>query len=191
MEGDRGMNLLSVFGEFFTWLGSLFPRWELVRSNEASVVFGRGGEKVRRGPQIFWWWPCVSDVETVPVVRQVIDLPPQTLMTRDSQTVIAGGVVVYSITDVRKFLVENHDADESAAEVAGAALRDAIVGRDLQEIQANNRQTTDNALTRAARDHLAEFGVEVERMRLTNFSTAQIINYVGATPLALANDEED
>ena len=152
-------------------------------------MFHRKGERILKGPRIYWWLPCISDSEIVPVRRQVIDLAPQPLTTKDGRSVIAGAVVVYDIQDVRKFLVENTDAAESLAEVAGAALRDAIVSRTLDEIQKNDRKTTDNALTKAAKDHLAEFGVRIERMRLTDFAPAQIINVIG-TPMFGAPAEE-
>lgn len=183
------MNLFSVLGDLVNWLGSLLPRWGLVRSTEAGVVFHRKGQRILKGPRLFWWLPCISEVEIVPVVRQVIDLIPQTLMTKEGKSVIAGAIVVYAVADVHKYLVENHDAERSLAEVANAALREAIVSKTLAEIQENDRKTMDNALTRAAKDHLAEFGVEIERMRLTDFSTAQIVNYVGA-PLGMPPQEE-
>lgn len=185
------MDLLSVFGEFFHFLGTLFPRWHLIRSTEGGVVFRRNGERIVNGPRLIWWLPCVSDLETVPIVRQVIDLEPQTLMTKDDVQVVASGVVVYDIDDVRKYLVENYDAELSLAEVASAALREVIVGARLEEIQRNTRKTMDNALTKAAKEHLAEFGVRVERMRLTDFSKAMVVNYVGAGAGGYVPSEEE
>lgn len=185
------MDLFSALGDLLHWLGNLLPRWQLLRSTEAGVRFGRRGNVLLKGPRIVWWLPCVQDLETVPVARQVIDLEPQTLMTSDNQTIIAGGVIVYTITDLEKYLVENYDAESSIEEVACAALRDAIVTKELGEIQKNNRKTVDNDLTRQAKDHLEEFGIEVERMRLTNFSTAKIINHVGAMPMATDFDDEE
>ena len=180
-----------MLGEFVHWLGTLLPRWGLVRSTHGGVVFHRKGERILKGPCIYWWLPCISDSEIVPVRRQVIDLAPQTLTTKDGTPVIAGAVVVYDIQDVRKFLVENTDALESMTEVAGAALRDAVTARTLDEIQKNDRKTTDNALTKSAKDHLAEFGVRIERMRLTDFAPAQIINYVGAPMIGAPAEETE
>lgn len=184
------MDVFTALGEGLHWIVSLLPRWQLLRSTEAAVRFGRTGNKTFKGPKLIWWLPCLQDLEIVPVVRQVIDLEPQTLMTADEQTVIAGGVVVYRITDVEKYLVENWDAEQSIQEVACAALREAIVGKKVPEIQENDRKKVDNDLTRKAKDHLEEFGADVERMRLTSFSKAQIINYVGATPLVPQEHEE-
>ncbi len=154
-------------------------------------MFSRKKDRVFRGPRIIWWLPCVSDLEIITVVRQVVDLEPQTLMTKDGKPVVAGAVVVYTIEDVSRYLIENHDAERSVAEVAGAALRESIVVRPLAEIQENERKKVDNALTRTAGDHLAEFGILVERMRLTDFSTAQIMNYVGVAPFAPYTETED
>lgn len=184
------MDVFAVLGDFLQWVGSLLPRWKLICTTEGAVVFRRRGEKIVRGPKIVWWIPCVSDLEVIPIVRQVIDLHPQTLTTKDSHPVIAGAVVVYDVQDVRKFLVENFDAEQSIAEVAGAALRETIVDKTFDEIQDNPRKTTDNALSRAASDHLSEYGVRVERMRLTDFAKARIINFVGLAPSFSSTHQE-
>ena len=200
------MGLFEVLGEFVNWLGTLLPRWALIRSTQGAVVFHRKGERIIRGPKIIWWLPCMSDLEIIPVKRQVIDLPPQTLMTKNVEadeaagivaqkgvSVIAGAVVVYDVEDVGKYLVDNHDADQSLVEVAGAAVRDAIVCKTLDEIQeTDGRKKIDGRLTSHAQETLKVFGVRIERMRLTDFSTAQIINYVGALiPGVLQEETED
>ncbi|CAK9074188.1 Band 7 protein CG42540 [Durusdinium trenchii] len=170
----ENMDLFGALGSLLEWMGSLLPRWALVRSTEGAVVFHRKGERVISGPKIVWWLPCVSDMELCEVNRQTVELAPQTLMTKDGKTVIAGGVVVFKVVDVRVFLVDNYDATDALAEVAAFALRDAIVGKTMEEIQeTDGRKKIDGRLTSFAQEALGIFGIEVEYMRLTDFSTAR------------------
>src|SRR5687767_7625993 len=114
------------------WLGAWFPRWVIVRRREKLVKFRPGSPvlvyepKAGRASRIVFYWPAFTEVLPVFVGRQTLSLPPQTLTTKDGASVVATGVVVFTIEDVERYLVENWDSDEAIAEVAGAALRKAI-----------------------------------------------------------------
>ena len=169
---------LGWIGELFSWFGSFVPRWLIVRSTEAGVKFRWGKHVHVLTPGIRWYWPAFTDVETETVVRQTLNLDAQTLMTADDKTVVASGVIVFKITDIIKFLVDNFDADEAIAEVAGSALRKFVISKTVEEIQ-KGRADVDNSLTREAQKLLKDFGIEVEYARLVSFSTARVINLVG------------
>lgn len=171
---------------------SFFPHLIIVQKTEAGVKFVRGKHVKVLKPGLRWYWPLVTNKEVVPIVRQVINLRCQTLMTKDGKTVIASAVIIYRVSDVEAFLVENHDADEAIAEVAVAALRDAIVEETLEELQRNNRKKIDNRLTRQGKDMLQPFGVDVEAVRLTSFAPAATYSVIGGTTiLPIASEEDD
>lgn len=182
----------SWIGELIDFLVSFLPTWVIIRKNEKAVKFpgGRGCKVLE--PGVRWYWPAFTEVEgPIPVVRQVMNTSTLTLLTRDGREVIAEGVAVYTIEDVESYLVDTHDADQAIEEMVSAAIRDVITSKDLSEIQANSRKTTDNALTREARELVQDFGVEIEYVRLTNFSTAKALNCIGAAPMLDYEDEDE
>ena len=183
--------MLDAISNFLISFANLFPRILVVKANEKGVRFRRGKITKVIFPGVSWYWPLVTEIEIVPIVRQTLNLAAQTLMTKDGKCVIAAGVIVYSITDVIKYIVDNYDAEESIAEIASAALRDVIVEKSLDDIQTNSRNTTDKALSKCCKDALAIFGVSVEYARLTDFATARIINLVGATPVLPSVSEDE
>jgi len=175
------MDVMTVLGEIIRYLGEWIPRPRIVRLTDAGIRFwfGKWASVVRPGWRLEW--PAFMELEVVPVVRQVTQLVPQTLFTKDSRPVIAGAVIVWSIEDVRKYLVENYEAEDSVTEVAGYAVRDAIVGKTLEQIQeTDGRRGIDRALLAEASKALVKFGVKVEIMRLTDFAPARVLNLVGA-----------
>ena len=108
----------------FAWISdfvnlfiSFFPHLIIVKKIESGVKFVRGKHVKILKPGLRWYWPLVTEQEVVVVVRQVTNLAPQTLMTKDGKTVIASAVVVYRVSNIEAFLVENHDADEAIGEV--------------------------------------------------------------------------
>ena len=129
------MELLASFNQFIQLLVSFIPRFTVVRKTDRGVKFVRGKKVKVLEPGLRWYWPLVTEIEVVNVQRQVLKLPVQTLYTSDEKTVIAGGVVVYSIEDIYKYLVENYDAEDSIAEVAAACLRDIVISKTVKEIQ--------------------------------------------------------
>lgn len=175
------MDLFTVFGEAIRYLGEWIPRPRIVRLTDGGIRFwfGKWASEVRPGWRLEW--PALMELDIVTVVRQVTQLSPQTLFTRDSKPVIAAVSIVWSIVDVRKYLVENFEAEDSISEVAGYAVRDAIVGKTLEQIQeTDGRKGIDRALLTEASKALDKFGVKVETMRLTDFAPARVLNLVGA-----------
>lgn len=178
---------LGWFGEIMRWVGNLLPRWAIVRATEKLVKFKRGHLVQVSDPGIRWYWPAFTDVEQITVVRQTLNLSPQTLMTADGDTVIASGVIVFTIENVVKYLVDNYDADEAIAEVASAALRKVIISKTIEDIQ-RGRADIDNALSRETQKLMEDFGILIVYMRLVNFSKAKVFNFVttGGPPVDLA-----
>lgn len=169
---------LGWFGAIFEWFGQFFPRWTLVRATEGAVKFLPGGKVKVYDAQIVWYWPVTTEVETIAVVRQVMDTQPQTLMTKDDVPVYVAGIVIYDITDLHAFAVENYDANHNIDDIAQTAIRKAIVNRTFAQIQ-EARADVDNVLTREAQKALTEFGVNVQACRLTDFSKTRVSNIVG------------
>lgn len=175
-----GLDWLNTFAH---WIASWVPRWHLVRKREKLVKF-RPFSKVLvyeprpgRALRVVFYWPAFTEVLPVFVGRQTLSLPPQTLTTKDGVPVVATGVVVFTIEDVERYLVENWDSDEAIAEVAGAALRKAIISKTFEEIQAG-RADIDNAISREVTKLVDPFGVKVEYARLVSFAKARVLNLV-------------
>lgn len=168
---------LGWIGELVRAMASVVPRLVLVRKTEQAVKFVRGNAKVV-GPGLHVWWPVTTEVDVQPVVRQVMELPPQTLLTTDGVSVAVGGVVIYSITNLYAYLVENYDASESLNEAAQAGIRNAVVSMSLEDLQ-ETRVKLDKKLTRAVGRAVQDFGVDVEAARLTTLAPANVLSLVG------------
>ena len=165
-------------GQIAEWFGNFIPTWELVRATENAVKFLPGGKTKVLGPGIHWYWPVTTEMETVAVVRQVLDTQPQTIMTQDHEPVYVSGLVVYTISNLHAYMVENYDAADNLDDIVQTAIRKTIVNRDFLTIQ-KARADVDNRLTSDVQKALEPFGIEVEAARITDFSRARVTNMVG------------
>ena len=181
--------MFETIADIIRSIGKIIPRLVLVKKTEKGIKFTMTGKTKKVSPGLILYWPIITHLEVVAIVRQTLNLPCLTLMTKNEEPVVASGVIVYNIIDVEKYLVENFDAEVSISEVGSAALRDVIITRTLQEVQQNNRNSIENALLKEAKLAFETFGIQVEYVRLTDYSKAKILNIVtpGATnrhPLA-------
>ncbi|MCI0673398.1 MAG: SPFH domain-containing protein [Myxococcaceae bacterium] len=178
---------LGWLGELAGWFAQWVPRLMHVRATEAGVRFIRGKAPRPLPPGLHLYWPITTEVESIATVRQVMALDSQVAVTRDGHTVVAGGLVVYRIVDAVKFLAENYDAHDSVKDVAQAAVRQAVLAKEFQELRAG-RAAVENKLTAEVQKVLVDFGVEVEYVRLADLAGAQVLclyngGRVGGSPL--------
>lgn len=175
---------LGWVGDLARYLAQLLPRWVHVAETEQAVMFRRGGHVLRR-PGVHFYWPLWTQVTVHPVVRQVVAVPPQGLVTLDERAVVVDAVLTFSICDLERFLVDNYDAEESLGDVAQAAVRRAVCSQSFPAIQEARAQL-DKVLTREATKVMRPFGVEVEVLRLRTFVPAAAAHLLHSGLLAAA-----
>lgn len=185
------MSPWEVLGTILQTLLKFVPRVWWCPTYVAGVMFVRGKHIVPFGAGRVVWFPLRTSMLTCPVVRQVLDIDPQTVTTQDGKSVIVAGVATYHISDHVTYLTENYETEHSLDEAIAASLREVIVDKTWEEVQANNRKTTDRALTKEAGAVLAEFGVTVERVRLTSLAQAKVINIIGDSLNVVPDEDEE
>lgn len=183
------MALLDSISSVVQTFMNLLPRVYFMPAYEGGVLFIRGKKikQIKAGP--VFYWPIMTTIETCPVTRQVLPISAQTCSTLDGKTIVLAGVLTYKVIDVVKFLVENYEADESVQEVVSSVLRDVVSERDWESLQANNRNTVDNALTRKSSLMLDSYGCEVEKLRITSLAPAKVYQVFGHSPLTSYSED--
>ena len=78
--------------EITSWLVQIVPRMTIIRVTHRGVKFLRGGKLKLVEPGLCWYWPLVTELDIIPVVRQPITTPTQRLVTRDGKRVIAAAL---------------------------------------------------------------------------------------------------
>ena len=184
------MSPFEILGQLMSTVLKFVPRLWWCPAYVGGVLFVRGTRILPFGGGLVFWFPLWTTMLTCPVVRQVMDIEAQTMTTKDGKSVIVAGVVAYCISDHRKYLTENYQAEHSVEEAVAACLREVIVDRTWAEAHNNDRNTTDNALTREAGKLLEAFGITVERVRLTSMAQAKVINIVGGAVGVVPDEEE-
>lgn len=159
------------------------PRWDLCEPTHAGVRFRaiKGGvETSAIRPGFYWWWPVTTRTYIVPVVRQSVNLPAQSLETSDGVTLLVSTVMVYEIRDVEKALTQNYDLDDTIGEVAAAAAVDLVVEATHDDFRTDMVSGDLNKRLRdSARRLLKKYGVHVHEARFTDAATHICVRIAG------------
>lgn len=187
--------LFSLVYEVVHWaIQWMFPHMTMIEATDQGVKVS--GKRVKvLDPGRHWYHRRLSTVYTANVKRQTHALEDQLLTTGDGKRVRVGGVLVYSITDIEKWLIENEDSADAVEEMAAHALREVVISASFDEMQKARERKRDE-LTRSAQEMLGMFGVRVEYLRLTSFAEtdAKDLHHSGSLdsgPAAATSDEDE
>lgn len=179
----------------FAWLGqvieallSFIPRLILVRATHQGVKWKYGKRAIRLNPGLHFYWPLVSDYELIVTARQTLNLPTQSLMTKDRKQVVVGSVIVFRIKDAVEAIGErNWDVDSTLRDITQAAVVEVVASSTLDELLTGIAQGDSDLikkLTETVRKELRQFGVYIGQAKFSDFSTSKVFNIMGGNLLA-------
>lgn len=184
----------------FAWLGDLLERLTAVIPRLLHVICTHGGVMFTRAkvrelkPGMYIYWPIWSRYELYPITRQTLNLPPQFLLCRCSNTVLASVTVVFRIRNITKALVQTYDLEDTIRDCAQGAVRRVLATLSISDIQTSQTEI-DKDLRVELRKVLGEpFGIWCEEAFLSDFSPSTVYRIVGDStqllPQVINDDEE-
>lgn len=164
-------NLFCWIPWFVRWCISWLPSRGRLHAFEGGVKVS--GEKIKVLKfGTFWFLPRWSEVYVDNVKRKVIDLPKQVLTTKDRKRVRVGGVFVYHIRDIEKWIVENENPEEGVQVEAERVLREWVKKHSFDQVQnyKSERREEDHLTCMAQKELGADFGVWVRQLAFKDFA---------------------
>ena len=107
---------------------------KIVRQYERAVIFRLGKLLGEKGPGIFMILPFVDRLVKVDLRVREIDVPKQTIVSKDNVSIDVDAVVYYKVTDSCKAVVEVEDYEAATALLAQTTLRDVLGQNELDVI---------------------------------------------------------
>jgi len=151
-------------------------------SPEDRGVLLRGGKYLRTlGPGMYWHWPIIDEVRTVTVVEQAVDLPEQSVTTKDYFTLLVGGTIRYEISDARIALLNVQDYDETLQVIAMGSLLSYIA--HLKRASILLPEEVEREILDDLQNEAEQIGLNVVEFRLTNSCDHRVIRVVGEPPV--------
>lgn len=165
---------LAIFTKPIWWALDWVPQLARLHCYDGGVRVSGDRIKVLK-PGFYWYVPNVHEVLTDNIVRKVRALEAQTLTTSDRKRVRVGAVLVFRVVDVERWIVHNENPDVSVLVEAERAVRSYVEARYFRAIVDDPKDLT--ALGIEVLEN--SFGIEVERLTITNFAEVEAIDHSG------------
>jgi len=179
-------------GHIAGWIERFIPHWDLLDPTDGGVKFSRKKRITLLEPgEIYWYWPIMTNVYTIETKRQTLTIT-QRLTTKDEYTVMVTTVIVFTVDDVMKALVETRDFEDTIGEVGEKLVVKPITSRDFGDTLLRLSESNDlnNEVKRIARSTLGEFGVNVIDGYVSNFAVTEVFSHDGDGIVFGSGDEE-
>ena len=160
------------------WVGSFFPRIKVVRSTHKGVRFKWGKNPILINPGICVYWPIVTNITLIPVVRQTTQLQPQVLTTADGKTVAVSAVFVYRISNPFLAITETDNIYGAADDIAQTALAEVITLNRQKEL-FSTKHCVEIQLEELLRKRLGPLGLELDYASIIEVGSTFVLRNIG------------
>lgn len=170
----------------FAWLGDIFetilkflPHLRIVKLTQGGLKMRRGCEVTVLTPGLWWYWPLITTIDIVTTVRDTIDLNGQTFTTKDGRSVLASGMVMYTVSDVQKLLTTAPDYTNTICDVSMNCIHDVMIQYAWEDLRSGiNDGSIGKELKKAAQKELRFFGVEIISLGLKDLAPVRVLKVV-------------
>jgi regulator of protease activity HflC (stomatin/prohibitin superfamily) len=161
-----GIVLGSIAGVIVVGGITLRSALRVVTEYERAVVFRLGHiRESAKGPGVITKIPFVDRLVKVTLRVEVVDIPPQAVITADNVTVQVDAVVYFQVVDPVRAIIGVENFRFASQRVAQTALRSIIGRHELDDILAH-RDDVNNELRAAIGTSTHNWGVEVRKVEI-------------------------
>lgn len=150
----------------------IFPRFNSVFPNEGGVFLRMGRYKRTLEPGLYFCLPIIDEVQKLDVTPQVINLPNQSITTKDSRTLAVSGAVEYSIYDPKKALLQVQNFDASLQNLSMGIIANYVKQRSYQDcikIDGLEQEVIDRI-----KDRAGDWGLKVTKFWITDLAEHRV-----------------
>jgi regulator of protease activity HflC (stomatin/prohibitin superfamily) len=161
------MNVLVVLIAALTVIGIAFliGAVKIVRPYQRGLVERLGRYKATKDPGFNLIMPFIETMQLVDMREQVVDVPPQEVITADNVVVSVDAVVYYEATDPQRLVYNVADFFTAITKLAQTNLRNLIGDLELDKA-LTSRDTINTQLREVLDDATDKWGVQVVRVEI-------------------------
>jgi len=160
-----GFNLIGIVLAVLGIVIIFFSGFRTVRPIEKGIIERFGKYLRTKEAGLTWIIPSFDKMYKVNITEQMVDIPPQMVITKDKLNAEVDAVVYYKIKDVKASIYNVDDHRKQLASLSRTTLR-AVIG-NMTLTDANERRGDINEKVEAVLDkETNSYGVEVLRVEI-------------------------
>jgi regulator of protease activity HflC (stomatin/prohibitin superfamily) len=159
------MTLAIIAAVAIVGLAFLIGAVKIVRPYQRGLIERLGRYKATRNPGLSFIIPFIETMQLVDMREQVVDVPPQEVITADNVVVSVDAVVYYEATDPQRLVYNVADFFTAITKLAQTNLRNLIGDLELDKA-LTSRDTINTQLREVLDDATDKWGVRVVRVEI-------------------------
>jgi regulator of protease activity HflC (stomatin/prohibitin superfamily) len=150
----------------------LFRIFRIIRPFETGLVERLGKFNRQASPGLNIVLPGLERIIIVDMREQVIDVPPQEVITKDNVTITVDAVIYYEPTDPKKLVYNVGDLIQAATKLAQTNLRNVVGDLEL-DAALTSRETINTQLKLILDEATDKWGTRVVRVEIQRVDPPQ------------------
>lgn len=138
---------------------------KIVRPYQQGIVEQLGKYKMTTGPGLKLIVPIMQSMKRVDMREQVVDVPPQEVITKDNVTVTVDAVIYYEPTDAQRLVYNVANFIIAVTKLAQTNLRN-VIGDMTLDNALTSRDNVNTSLRNVLDDATDKWGVRVVRVEI-------------------------
>ena len=138
---------------------------KIVRPYQQGIIEQLGKYKMTTGPGLKLIVPIVQSMKRVDMREQVVDVPPQEVITKDNVTVTVDAVIYYEPTDAQRLVYNVANFILAVTKLAQTNLRN-VIGDMTLDNALTSRDNVNTSLRNVLDDATDKWGVRVVRVEI-------------------------
>ncbi|MBI4044769.1 MAG: SPFH domain-containing protein [Candidatus Diapherotrites archaeon] len=173
---DNLMLIVAVL--LFAYLGFKYDYLIKLKEYERAVIFTFGRTSGVSGPGWVFVFPPFQSFEKVDLRQKVLDVPPQTVVPKDSVSLQVDALIYLNIKrdkeSILKSVLDVQDVEDAAKKYVVASLRDVVGNISLTDLISNIEDM--NRLLKTQLEKIATaWGVNVEAVKLQSVDIPKVV----------------
>ena len=138
---------------------------KIVHPYQQGIVEQLGKYKETSGPGLKMIFPVIQSLLKVDMREQVVDVPPQEVITKDNVTVTVDAVIYYEPTDAQRLVYNVANFIMAITKLAQTNLRN-VIGEMTLDSALTSRDNVNTAIREVLDDATDKWGVRVVRVEI-------------------------
>ena len=138
---------------------------KIVRPYQQGIIEQLGKYKMTTGPGLKLIVPIIQSMTRVDMREQVVDVPPQEVITKDNVTVTVDAVIYYEPTDAQRLVYNVANFILAVTKLAQTNLRN-VIGDMTLDNALTSRDNVNTSLRQVLDDATDKWGVRVVRVEI-------------------------
>ena len=178
------------------WLANLLKNLRDWLPRKYFLSPDEGGIRITLGNRVktlisgwYYYWPVLQECRGIKIAPQLVDLRPQSALTKDMKDIVISGGIKYRVSDCRKAILEVHDYDKGIQAIALGIICEFAGRHNFEDL--TNLSELREAILVGVREEASGMGLKIIKVYITDIGRTKNIRIMGGEHNVIEGSEDE